>query len=123
MTIVTNIAQRILDENNKTVSDITLVNMEYLVKNAVDHINSQTGRSISFTPAAGAASLTANDDEIPVIKNLSALLLRSYLEKDPNIAFGGMSVSAIANDTQYTLFMQLVNDGLMRLRGRSFEVT
>jgi hypothetical protein len=123
MTVITDIAQRILDENNYTVSDISLTNLEYIIKNAVDHINAQAGTNISFTPAAGAASLIASDIEIITTKNLSTLLLRAYVDRGPNTSVGGLSVTTVANDPQYNIFMELVKDDIIRLRGRSFEVT
>lgn len=123
MTTIVTIAQRLLDENNYTVSDISLTNMEYLIKNAVDHINSETGRSISFTPSAGTASLIASDAEIVTTKNLSVLLLRSYVDRGPNTVISNLSVSAVTNDPQYNVFMQLINTEIMRLRGRSFLTT
>ena len=123
MTTITNIAQRILDENNYTTSDITTTNVEYLIKNAVDHINTQTGRTISFTPSAGTASLTAQDDEMPYIKNLTALMIRAYKDRGPNTAIGGLAVSSLTNDPQYSLFLKLLDDGIQRLRGRYIKRT
>jgi len=124
MTTVALIAQRILDENNYSSGaggDITTTNMEYLIKNAVDHINLVAGTSISFTPAAGVASLTASDSEILVVKGLSLIWLRCYLDRGPNTAVSAISVSAVTNDPQYNVFMQFVREGIDRLRGRSFE--
>jgi len=124
MTTVALIAQRILDENNYSAGaagDITLTNMEYIIKNAVDQINLHAGTSISFTPAAGAASLTATDDEIIVVKDLSVARLRTYLDRGPNVGVSSLSVTATTNDPQYNMLMQSVRDGIDRLRGRSFE--
>jgi hypothetical protein len=123
LTVITDVAQRILDENGYTVSDISLLNAEYLVKNAVDYINLQAGTSIAFVPVAGSENLSASDSEIAVVKPLSALLVRAYVDRGPNTAVSSISASTVTNDPQYTLFMQLVNDGISRLRGRSFDRT
>jgi len=121
MTVVALIAQRILDENNYSAGaggDITLTNMEYLIKNAVDHINLHAGTTISFTPAAGAASLTADDDEIIVVKDLSVLRLRTYLDRGPNVGVSSLSVTATLNDPQYTLLAKAVEAGIVKLRNK-----
>jgi len=123
MTVVTDIAQRMLDENNYTVSDISLLNMEYLVKNAVDYVNMQAGTAITFVPVAGSENLSASDSEIVVVKALTTILLKAYFDRGPNVGISSLSVTAVASDAQYNAFLQIVNDGLMRLRGRSFETT
>jgi len=123
MTVVTDVAQRVLDENNYSVSDISLLNLEYLIRNAVDYVNMQAGTAIAFVPVAGSEDLNASDSEIIVVKALSVILLRAYVDRGPNVAISSLSVSTVANDPQYNVFMQIVNDGLMRLRGRSFERT
>ena len=121
MTVVTTIAQRILDENNYTVADISLTNPEYVIKNAVDYVNAVAGTSISFTPAAGAASLTADDDEIVTVKFASVLLLRTYHDRGPNTSVAGLSVTSLIGDPQFTLFRELLNPLLRRLMGVAFE--
>lgn len=118
MTTITDVAQRILDENNYTDPSTTIV--EYLIKNAVDHINLMAGTSISFTPVAGSEDLTASDSEIIVVKTLSALMIRAYKDKGPQVGVAGMSVVAVVSDPQYRLFSKIVNQGINRLRGRSF---
>ena len=123
MTVVTDIAQRMLDENNYTVSDISLLKMEYLIRNAVDYVNMQAGTSITFIPVAGSEDLNASDSEIVVVKALTTILLKAYVDRGPNVGISSLSVTAVASDAQYNAFMQIVNDGLMRLRGRSFETT
>jgi len=47
MTTITNIAQRILDENNYTIEDVTITNLEYLIQNAIDYVNLRAGTSIA----------------------------------------------------------------------------
>jgi hypothetical protein len=119
MTTVTTIAQRILDENNYTTPTTTIT--EYLIKNAVDYINMMAGTSISFTPAAGAASLTADDDEIVVTKSLSVLLLRAYHDRGPNAGIGGLSVTSLVGDPQYSVYLKMIDAGIAQLCGRSFK--
>ena len=121
MTTITDIAQRILDENNYTEPSTTIV--EYLIKNAVDYINLMSGTSITFVPSAGSEDLTASDSEIIVVKSLSVLMLRAYKDRGPNMGVVGLSVSTVLADPQYNLFTKLVNRGINRLAGRSFERT
>ena len=123
MTTISNIAQRILDENNYTTSDISLVNLEYLIKNAVDHINLQAGTNVVFTPSGGTQSLTGTDSEILIVKTLSALLIRAYKDRGPNTAIQGLAVTTLITDPQYNVFMKILDEDISRLRGRSFKRT
>jgi len=120
MTVVTTIAQRILDENNYTVSDISLTNTEYLIKNAVDYINAETGTSITFTPSAGTASLSASDTEIVTVKFITRQEIQDYKSKGPNATLSGMSVVSILDSP---LVAKMVDRMLNRLRVRSFDTT
>lgn len=123
MATITNIAQRILNENNYTVSDISLVNTEYLIKNAVEHVNLTAGTTISFTPSGGTQSLTGSESELLVVKTLSTLMVRAYLDRGPNATVSGLSVATVIADPQYSLFMKILDQGINRLRGRSFKRT
>ncbi len=123
MTTITDVAQRILDENKYTANDISTTNLEYLIKNAVDYINMMAGTSISFTPVAGSEDLTASDSELVVVKTLSALMIRAYKDRGPQTGTAGLSVTAVISDPQYRLFTKIVNQGINMLRGRSFERT
>lgn len=123
MTTITNIAQRILDENGYTISDISLVNMEYLVKKAVEHVNLKTGGTVSFTPSGGTQSLTASDAQLTCIQNLSALFIRAYKDKGPNVGIGGVTVVTLTGDPQYSLFMKLIDEQILRLREPPIYVT
>jgi hypothetical protein len=58
-----------------------------------------------------------------VVKALTTILLKAYVDRGPNVGISSLSVTAVASDAQYNAFMQIVNDGLMRLRGRSLEKT
>jgi hypothetical protein len=123
MTTVTDIAERILAENNYTTSDISATNVEYLIRNAIDYINLMAGTSITFVPSAGSEDLTASDSEIVLVKTLTALLIRAHLDKGPQVGVGGVSVTAVISDPQYRLFSKIVNQGINRLVGRSFNRT
>jgi len=120
MVLISNIAQRLLDENNITTDDITVVKFEYLIDNAVDHINLVAGTSIANI---SSNDLTATASEFAAIKTLSGLLLRAYMDKGPQTAIGGMGVTEITSDPHYRVFMKLFNQSLQYLRGRSFTRT
>jgi hypothetical protein len=124
MVTVSAIAQRILDENNytTTTANISLTKLEYLIDNAIDYVNLQTGTSI--TDLAGSAeskTLTGTENEVNVVKTLSSLMLRAYVEKGPNVGIQSISVSVVSTDPHFRLFWQLFLDGLDRLRGKGFE--
>lgn len=124
MTVITTIAQRILDENNWVVSDISLTNLEYVIDNAIDYINMEAGTSIAdLSGAADSKSLTGTDSEIAVVKLLSVLMVRAYKDRGPQVTTGTMGVQAVISDPQYHLFTKLVTRGINRLSGRSFERT
>lgn len=124
MTTISNIAQRILDENNWTVSNISLINLEYLIKNAVDYINMMTETTISFAPTGtGTLSLTASDKEIVTTKFLTTLLLRAYLDRGPNTSVQGLTVSSLLADPQYATYDKMVDKAMERLVTRSLERT
>ena len=120
MTTITNIAQRILNENNYTVSDISTANLEYLIDNAVDYINMQAGTNIAHV---SGNNLTASDSELMIVKTLSTLMIRAYKDRGPQVSIGGLAVQAVISDPQYRLFSKYVATGINRLRGRSFVRT
>jgi len=115
MTTIANIAQRVLDENN--YSNPSLTQVEYLIDNAIDYINAQAGISIAdLSGDVESKSLTGTDSQIFVVKTLSALLLRSYHDKGPNVGIQAQSVVAITSDPQYVLFMKLIDSAIERLK-------
>lgn len=121
MVTISNIAQRVLDENNYVVDDdISVVNLEYLIDNAVDYVNLMTGRSISNV---SGNDLTADRDEIMLVKTLSALLIRAHLDRGPTLSVGGISVASVLADPQYNLFSKIIDQGVNMLRGRSWQRT
>ena len=130
MVTVTNVAQQILDENNYETTDIhataatALTRVEYLIDNATDYINLEAGTSIAdLSGGAGTKSLTCTAGELPVVKLLSALMVRAYLDKGPAVGAGGLNVATTLSDPQYRLFSQIVKQGIKRLCGRAFERT
>ena len=117
MTSIANIAQRILDENNYTVSDISHVNLEYLIDNAIDYVNMQAGTSIAdLAGTAENKSLTASNAQVFVVKTLSALMIRAYKDKGPQVGVAGLSVSQIITDPHYSLFTKLLEHAIERLK-------
>ena len=121
MTTISNIAQRILNENNYTINDCSLVNTEYLVKKAVEHVNLKVGCSVSFVPSDGAQSLTATDAQLTCIQNLAALLLRAYMDRGPNTAIAGLSITSLTGDPQYSLLIKLIDEQIVELRMQTRE--
>lgn len=117
MTTISNIAQRILDENNWTTSDISTTNLEYRIDDAIDYINLKTGLAIAdLSGTAGSKSLTGTDSQIFCIKWLTNMFIRAYKEKGPNVSIGGLSVTAITNDPDFTATMKLVDSAIERLK-------
>jgi len=126
MVTISNIAQRILDENHYQASDIhataatAITRVEYMVDNSIDYINLMAGTTISHV---SSNDLTADYDEIMVVKILSTLMIRAYLDRGPNASAGILNAAAVIADPQYQLFTKIVNRGINRLRGRSFVRT
>ncbi len=117
MVTVSNIAQRILDENGYTTSDISLTNLEYLIDNAIDTVNLRAGTSIAdLSGSAGSKSITGTESEILVVKELTVLLLRAYKDRGPNVSVAGLTASAVLNDPQYAYFSEAVKEDIRRLQ-------
>ena len=125
MVTISNVADRILTENNYVVGDFgSLTNVEYLIDNAVDYINLEAGVSIAnLSGTEETKSLTATAQEIVVVKLVSGLLLRAFKDKGPAVTVQGLSVSMILTDPHYQVFTKLMNSAINRLRGRSFVTT
>ena len=117
MATISNIAQRILDENDYTTSDISTTKLEYLIDNAIDYINAQTGLSISnLSGSAGSKTLTYTSPQHIAIKALTNLMLKAYLEKGSQVGIGGVNISYLQSDPDYKLSFQLFNGILNRLK-------
>jgi len=115
MTSIT--AQNILDENGYTTSDISLINCERLIDNAIDYINLMSDRNISnLAGTEGSKTVNVNSEEAPIIKFLAGLLVRAYKDKGPNTAISGLSVTTLIQDPQYDLLKGAVEKGIQRLR-------
>ena len=118
MTTINNIAQRILDENDYSApSDISLTNLEYLIDNAIDTVNLRAGTTIAdLSGSAETKAITASESEILVVKELTVLVLRAYLDRGPNVGVSGLSVSAVLADPQYAYFSEAVKEDIARLQ-------
>jgi len=130
MVTIATIAQRVLDENGWETADIhatpatALTRVEYMIDNAIDHINFHAGTTIAdLSGGVGAKSLVATANEIVVIKALSVLMVRAHLDRGPNVSLPGVSASTVLADPQYSLYNKIVNQGINRLRGRTFVRT
>ena len=110
-------AQNILDENNYTTSDISLVNTELLCNNAINYINLRTGLSISNM---ATQTVTVTNNQAPIIVMLTGLLIKAYKDRGPNIAIGGLGVSTVIQDPQYQLFKDMIDSGINSLSARSW---
>ena len=110
-------AQNLLDANNYTVSDVSLINTELLIDQATRWVSLMTGRSIgAMGGTAGSKTVSMEDDELAVVSPLAALMVRAYVDRGPNTAISNLSVSTVVADPQYSLFKELVFQGLPALR-------
>jgi hypothetical protein len=121
--VTTITAQQTLDENNYTISDISLVRLEYLIDNAIDYVNLETGSSMSNMSGTPTKTVSVTSAQAAVVKSLIVLLLKAYLDRGPNIAVGGLTVTSLLGDPQFVLFKDMVDKGMNQLRGRSFVST
>ncbi len=70
-------ATQILTENGYTTVDFMYPTVEWIIDNAVDHVNLETGRSIAnMTGVAGSKILTCLSEESPIIKMIVTYMLR-----------------------------------------------
>jgi hypothetical protein len=109
----TNIAQQILDENRWVIGDISIVNVQSLVDNASHFINLMAGTTI---PNLVGDTLVASDNELTVVKMLTALLIRAYLDRGPNVSLGSISITSVLTDPQYNLFTDMVTKAIEQLK-------
>lgn len=115
MTTVTNIAQRILDENNYTSPSNTI--LEYLIDNAIDTVNLRAGTSIAhLSGTAETKSITGTDSEILVVKEVTVLVLRARYDRGPNVGVGSQSVTAVLADPQYAYYSHALKEDIARLK-------
>jgi len=109
-------AQIILDENNYVVADIPLISLEGLIDNSIAYINLRTGLSLSFLSGApGSKSVTLNGNPAVLVKMLTTLMTKAFVDRGPNASVGGLSVTSVISDPQYSLYMKLIEMALTQL--------
>ncbi len=106
--------QNMLDENNWSTSDISLVKMGYMLDNAIHYVNLRCGTSISDT-AGGSVTLT-NSESIAV-KAVTILMAKAFIDRGPNTSISSLSVTSIVADPQYSFWKEIVELSLERLAG------
>jgi len=120
MTTISNIAQRILDENGLALTDfknLTLTHLEYKIDDAIDYVNLQTGLTIAdLSGTAESKSITGTAGQILAVKWLTNLMLKAYKEKGSQVGLGGLSVSYIVNDPDYKVSMLVIEKAIERLK-------
>jgi len=118
-------AQQILDETGWAATDFgSKTNLEYLIDKAINYINGETGLSISnMTGAAGSKTVTVTSAQAPIIKAWTELLGRAYINKGPSASLSAISVTEVVSDPHYRIMVMMANQGINRLRGRSFQRT
>ena len=117
MTTIASIAQRILDENNYTTSDISLTNLEYIIDNVIDDVNAEAGTTIAdLSGSAASKSITGTDTEILTVKMGTIIMLRGYKDRGPNVGVGGLSVTTGVSDPQYDFYSKRYHQLVQRLK-------
>jgi len=120
--MVTLTAQNLLDWNNWSTSDISVVNLENVIDGAVDQVNLLAGTSIAYMGGvAGSKELSCTGAQMAVVKPVAILMVRAFLDRGPNTAIQALSVSALISDPQYSFYKWAINNGLHALRGMSFK--
>jgi hypothetical protein len=109
-------AQIILDENNYTVTDISLINLEGVIDNSIGYLNLRTGLSMSaLSGSAGSKTVTLTSQQASLVKMLTTLMVKAFVDRGPNASVGGLSVTSVISDPQYNLYMKLIEDGIAML--------
>lgn len=120
MTTISNIAQRVLDENGYVLTEfsgLTLTILEYKIEDAIHYINSQAGLTIAdLSGSAESKSITGTDGQILAIKWLTNLMLQAYLEKGSQVGAGGLSLTYVLNNPDYQASVMVVKDMIERLK-------
>ena len=141
--MVTITAQNSLDDNNYTVTDISLVAAERLIDKAISYFNLKTGRGVALMDGvAESKTTTCQDDEYGVLEAIITCLFReavkTYLSSASStnsatsgansVSAGGMSASesssvstAISastaiNNPANTILREFIVEGLASLR-------
>jgi len=53
---------------------------------------------------------------LTVVKMLTALLIRAYLDRGPNVSLGSISITSVLTDPQYNLFTDMVTKAIEQLK-------
>lgn len=123
MVTIASFAQRILDENKYTTSDVgSLTKLEYMIDNAIDIINLRAGTSIAdLSGTAETKSIIGTESEILVVKELTVLLIRALKDRGPATSPTTMNVSAVLADPQYDFYSKAIREDIKHLCGRGFD--
>jgi len=113
-------AQNVLDENDYSTDDISLANVEREVNNAIHYVELETGLALSDM---ATQTVTLTDAQEVVVKLLAGLLIQARKDEGTVTTTGGVNIQSVLNSPRYALKNKLVNMGINRLRGRSFERT
>ena len=113
-------AQNVLDENNLTVANISLANVEREVNNAIHFVENETGLALSDM---ATQTVTLTDAQEVVVKLLAGMLIQARSDKGITSIVGGVNVQSVLNTPRYALKSKLVEMGINRLRGRYFKRT
>ena len=105
--------------------------LEPLMDGCISHINAETGAGLPHfrddgVNIAGELQVNITDAQEPAFLAGAALMLRAYNEKGPNLGTPGPAVTAIISDPHFTVWSQVFQAALMRLRrtlGVAFTVT
>ena len=111
-------AALVLAENNYVVDvDISAVNLEYLIDNAVNYINMQANTSMAALGGAGGSKTQDYDrNEATILKSLTTLMIKAYKDRSPNVSIGGISAATVLNDPQYAVHADIIKTGIQRLK-------
>lgn len=110
-------AQNILDENKWTINDVTLANLEAIMGNTINYVNLEANTTIA--PMSGTSEskiATLSKPESLAVKLWTSLLVRAYKDKGPNAVVGSVSVATTINDPQYNLFTDIAQKAINRLK-------
>ncbi len=110
-------AQNVLDENQWTSSDITLAKLETVMDNAINYVNLEANTTIPTMSGTSESKITTlSRSESLAVKLVSALMVRAYKEKGPNVGISSLSVTSIINDPHYTLFSDIAQKSIAKLK-------
>jgi len=126
MTTISNIAQRILDENGYSLTDfsgLTLTILEYKIDDAIDYINLQAGLSMAdLSGSPESKSITATDGQIVVVKWLTNLFLQAYKDKGTQVGIQGTNITQVVNNADFQV-STMITKAIERLKEPPIYVT